>query len=743
VTCQQSLCMRPQTYGPISNMPSDKHANGNPAKPFTPTLSSHFRSTKSPLTPNLIGSAQSSPALSPCREIRTRITPWGGDEPLASPLNGNVTTRSGPRNSRIGTESPATPGGSKGNMSGRMRAGSISESLKRSPGNGGGRVGLGISSPGANLTASTRPTNAVVSTPSLPSTAARQVATKSERGVSPQFFRAGQVRAKLDTQEVVERPKLGPKASTFFYAIGSTSASSVKTEPARANSFGTSTDDDKKFFHANDAPVTLSQPAPGPMRPTLSKKHSSASMTSPVTRSPDLQQASRSKARARAPSPLKDTPLNSRSTRPISPQRQLNMNSTSSNDVRNKLDRRKSIGSNVSVKLQPDHKKSASTSIFNLNLTPIRNTISPKPITPPRLGLRVNPQAKIMAENTCSINLPDFPASPESVSPQSTSLTSTNTIATSDTDCSEPIRLQSPIKMKSPTTLAPQHQPSAQSPKTTTQTPLQRQAELAAAARRERKVLDLEISNSSLLAINKTLEREMRKQSAELRRFRRLSRSGRLSLATGDSLRSASGASGLSTLNEDPEDMDDPDPDDIPDGLNDLDASSDFSDDELESTVSTSSSLNPASASSLSPKSRTLRRRHRDEKRLLLDLSKHQQLLIDSQKLNQSIRRCVGWTEEMIREGQKALQYRVEIGDVPLGGRVLREDDDESDEHELAGRSEQADPIGWPGKEEKTTESVMEMIAKMEEAVKWDDPDRLQAFVEGTPGGSPTLLPNR
>ena len=177
----------------------------------------------------------------------------------------------------------------------------------------------------------------------------------------------------------------------------------------------------------------------------------------------------------------------------------------------------------------------------------------------------------------------------------------------------------------------------------------------------------------------------MRKQSAELRRFRRLSRSGRLSIATTGSLRTASGASGLSTLSEDAEDLPNPDADDIFDGLNDFDISSGDSDDDLESTLSTTSSSNPAT--SLSPTSRTQRRRRRDEKRLLLDLSKHQQLLIDSQKLNQSIRRCQGFTEEMIRDGERALVYQVGIGDLKLGGRVLREDEEEhtdAEEHAVA-----------------------------------------------------------
>ena len=75
-----------------------------------------------------------------------------------------------------------------------------------------------------------------------------------------------------------------------------------------------------------------------------------------------------------------------------------------------------------------------------------------------------------------------------------------------------------------------------------------------------------------------------------------------------------------------------------------------------------------------------LRHRKKDEKRLQLDLSKHQQLLIDSQKMNESLKRCLGWTEGLIDEGKKALEYHVRVSDVELGGRVLVLDDaDEND----------------------------------------------------------------
>ncbi|KAJ5128235.1 hypothetical protein N7448_001953 [Penicillium atrosanguineum] len=172
-------------------------------------------------------------------------------------------------------------------------------------------------------------------------------------------------------------------------------------------------------------------------------------------------------------------------------------------------------------------------------------------------------------------------------------------------------------------------------------------------ARTERKILDLEISNSSLLAINRTLEREMRNQKAELRRFRRLSRSGRLSMAP--SARSFSGTA-LSTTSE-------------MEGVSELssirsqDDMSDYSD---EDSIADEGILSPGSLAEHDAKHRA-----HDEKRFMVDLARHQELLVDSQKMNQSLKRCLGWTEELIKEGQKALEYSVHVQDIELGGRVL------------------------------------------------------------------------
>ncbi|TDZ17969.1 hypothetical protein Cob_v009194 [Colletotrichum orbiculare MAFF 240422] len=183
-------------------------------------------------------------------------------------------------------------------------------------------------------------------------------------------------------------------------------------------------------------------------------------------------------------------------------------------------------------------------------------------------------------------------------------------------------------------------------------------------ARRERKVQDLEITNASLEAINRSLERQLRKQTAELRRYKRLSRSGRLSVPSAPPSRvpSETVTGGLGIENMDLSDLSEEeaenDTEDVEDSMFE---SSEFS--ETDSGSSKPDQANP---------DRDARRRKRDEKRLQLDLSKHRELLVDSQKINQSIKRCLNWTEELIKEGKKALEYNVRPSDVELPPRVLQ-----------------------------------------------------------------------
>lgn len=110
---------------------------------------------------------------------------------------------------------------------------------------------------------------------------------------------------------------------------------------------------------------------------------------------------------------------------------------------------------------------------------------------------------------------------------------------------------------------------------------------------------------------------------------------------------------------------------------------------------------------------RDAKKRAKDEKRLQLDLSKHQELLIDSQKLNQSLKRCLGWTEELISEGKKALEYQVCVSDVEVGGRVLAPDENEFElTHSRGLLSPVHEPIGNPwdfsGAERESVESELD-----------------------------------
>ena len=213
-----------------------------------------------------------------------------------------------------------------------------------------------------------------------------------------------------------------------------------------------------------------------------------------------------------------------------------------------------------------------------------------------------------------------------------------------------------------PRSQLPSQPPSPTKQTTTGQSKIDQMNELAANARRERKVLDLEISNSSLLAINRTLEREMRKQNAELRRFRRLSRSGRMSIAP--SSRSVSGK--ISMLSE----MDiDLHSDDLVSSSDDEGDPVDF----LSEMSSTSASSRPSS-----PNTRAARTRFQDPKQIEPDLAAHRALLLDSQKMNISIKRCLAQSETLISSGRRALEYRAKTPEQSnQGARVLTPDENE------------------------------------------------------------------
>lgn len=164
------------------------------------------------------------------------------------------------------------------------------------------------------------------------------------------------------------------------------------------------------------------------------------------------------------------------------------------------------------------------------------------------------------------------------------------------------------------------------------------------------------------MAINRSLEKEVRRQKKELRQFRRLSRAGRFS--------------GMSTVNLD-ENYDivaepgDPLPA-VSEG-----EEEEASSEEEEEEEDENDELSTDSSSGDEGDGKKLAK---DSKRLQIDLSKHRDILVDSQKMNQSLKRCMTWTEDLIREGKKALEYKVNVSDVKLGGRILEPIHAEEDE---------------------------------------------------------------
>ncbi|KAK0669159.1 hypothetical protein QBC41DRAFT_320395 [Cercophora samala] len=201
-------------------------------------------------------------------------------------------------------------------------------------------------------------------------------------------------------------------------------------------------------------------------------------------------------------------------------------------------------------------------------------------------------------------------------------------------------------------------------------------SDLVANARRERKVQDLQITNASLEAINRTLERQLRKQTAELRRYKRMSRMSMASLSSRVPSASAAEVGALAKAGLGLNDLSEEESEAAVEAaaIEELEDNEDQDEDEEEEDEDEDSISGSEHSESGSPGTNAERnesRQKRDERRLQVDLSKHQQLLVDSQKMNQSLKRCLGWTEELIKEGKRALAYRITVSDVELGGRVL------------------------------------------------------------------------
>ena len=434
---------------------------------------------------------------------------------------------------------------------------------------------------------------------------------------TPQFFHANEVQSTK-----ASRPNSMSSAPKAW--VGGNSSSKVENVPsgrsyAMSNPSSTPEEQRPKFFYAKDELEVKSPPlksgyVPTPNRPILQTIYSEQcpSLTSPL----------------RPSSPLKDevTPPKASLTQ-TSPRQHKRLTSGGPADL-------KAIGLPSYDDSRHSRRSSVSSQTNFQNMSRARSS-SPRgniPASPRQIG--------IVVDTSQVEHVRAFPPEAQLVSspePSTSPITSTNGIT-------YPLRSQ------------------PQSP-TKGQSRLDQMNKLAANARRERKVLDLEISNSSLMAINQTLEREIRKMKVELRHYRRLSRSGRLSVPPSRSV------SGKMTSYSDG--------DDVMDSEDDLSSNSEFEsdlDDEDDlSNLSTSPSSRPSSRTN-----RSVNSKFKDIKIVPLDFSAQRSLLLSGQKLNQSIKQCLAYSESLLTSTKQALDQRVNATDMEhVGPKVLTSDEDE------------------------------------------------------------------
>lgn len=570
---------------------------------------------RNPLTPKIAAKGPATPLPRRPHPSTPTLANNQSRDDVASPaavsfFGNNITPRSGQRQTRVESTS-STPSGTPNPE--RTSDGWDNNNIYTN------RSGLGISpSPLAN---------------DLPRQAASQVDLTTDPNESGKFFYASD--AKSVQPAGPPRPASVPqKPVTFFYANGSSveGGSRAVSPPSNAPfSPVMSTNQESlvnKFFYANGTPDISLRPNP-PTSGSVSAVSTNSRMA-PLRPIVNGSNSGNTAAPQRPASPIKaaSTPvtqtLKSTSPSPTSPKRASLTQQASSSAAQ----RRVSIDT-APKEAEGHHRKHSAPTMEPAMMQ--RFAISPKLTESPSISPPLSPALSKTTMTMASI----LQAADE--------LADGEESRAGDARSSE---VQSPTKSLSISDSV---------------------SDLVANARRERKVQDLEITNASLEAINRTLERQLRKQTAELRRFRRLSRSGAFSAAS-------SRVTSLA-MSEPPVDM------------SDMSDEDDSEDEEIDSVDDSDLSSNDTTSTEdiLRPGARAEARRRRDERRLQLDLTKHQELLIDSQKMNQSLKRCLDFTDLLIKEGQKALQYHVRVSDVEFGGRVLAPPDDDDDRSSYLG----------------------------------------------------------
>ena len=611
-------------------MPYDKANANNASRPLKPTLTSN-RAVKSPVTPRL--AAVATPPLtrkSTQSDLAGSATKTPSREQLSTPiqafLSNNVTPRSSSRKSRV-ESAQSTPDGTP--TTGRPKSVvNATYGTRNGLGQGGGGYSF-------NNTTQTRPRSVIGGHGVGNSPLARSSAVihtgppvneaQLEGDFDAKFFRANDARS----PELVPAQK---KAPTFFYANGQQEESSLRpaSAPSPPLSAVSTRSGKSQFFRANGAEIDdiPSLPSPPLIAPSPKPLQIETLHRAPAFFRPASSESIHLSYRKGASQVIK--PVNRANAIPL----------LSPTSFQTSSGHRRSGSAETPASQPPSISHNRTSSLSSIESLP-----------PSR-------KSSLAGIETTAHPIP----SPLAANCHTSNRSGSSTPSQRGSSASANAATQDP-----PSLPAQASQHSHLHPTSTPHSPTKPNAsflELAANARRERKVLDLEISNSSLLAINRQLEREVRKQKAELRRFRRLTRAGRLSSLSILDVGPDGGGEGEGDLSEF---------DEGGELVGDHDGSGGEEEDEEEEEEEEEEDSTDDSAI-LSPDALTERDGRmlaKDSKRLQLDLRRHRELLVDSQKMNQALKRCMAWTEEMIKEGKKALEYRVRVDEVKLGGRVL------------------------------------------------------------------------
>ncbi|KAL8967231.1 MAG: hypothetical protein Q9197_005539 [Variospora fuerteventurae] len=544
---------------------------------------------------------------------RVNAKPMGkdadGETPLKAFMASNVTPRSGSRKARVESAS-TTPRRTPEHTPPTARPLSMIEG--RDWPSGGPKIASGLGNRGGHLARPAR-AQSVVGHVQYPVQLA--LASRNEKSGTtspetlPKFFHASEAKPSRGTTPRSQPPRLQPRVigSGHVNELGTAGTASLSASPGAG-------DERPKLLSANG----IQPNSPPATRPV----NNSCSARPPLQTIFSSYQTPSSPAQ-RPPSPLKEEvlPMSRKSSlsKP-SPRRHTRLVSSGSNDIR---------APDTVLKGHSDISRRASLS------NPAKHISQPQSPTTSTFGRTTSRRSSIALSESGRV-------SALMTSPEPTCV---------EHPLTEPKDMSPPEQIPSPSQPAPG------------QSKLDHLNELAANARRERKVLDLEISNSSLLAINRTLEAEMRKQKAELRHLRRLRSSSHFA----PSIRSASSRFSMPSTNDDLSPTSSTDEDRVDDDRF-SNLSSGTSDD---TSFPDSLSFSPTLRNSFIPVAKG--RRSRSFK---IDLSAQRLLLLDGQKLNQALKRCLSRTDELISEGKEALEYRVNTGGTGfLGPRVLTPDD--------------------------------------------------------------------